>query len=98
MRVLVALPVQRGNRTPGRASVQRTVPSGSSVDELVGSGGGDVAAERRPRGVVVGAEQPSRAVGVRDPGAAAGGDEEPPGSRQREERGAGVVDADRART
>ena len=56
MRVLVALPVQRGNLTPGRARVQRTVPSVSSDDELVGTGGGDVKAERRPRGVVVGAE------------------------------------------
>ena len=36
MRVLVALPVQRGNRTPGRAIVQRTVPSVSSVTSSFG--------------------------------------------------------------
>src|SRR4029079_10453857 len=67
---------------------------GVERDELVWTRGGDVAAERRPRCVVVGAEEPPRAVGIRDPGSAAGGDENPPGSREGEERRAGVVDPD----
>ena len=88
----------RPAREPDAGSRERPADGALGVErhELVWAGGGDVAAERRPRGVVVGAEETPRAVGVRDPGAAAGGDEDPPGSRQREEGGAGMVDADRA--
>ena len=88
----------RPAREPDAGSRERPADGALRVerDELVGARGGDVAAERRPRGVVVGAEQTSRSIGVRDPDAAVGGDEEPPWSREREERGAGVVDPDRA--
>ena len=46
IRVSVSLPVQRGERTPGRASVQRTSPSGSSA----ASSFSRAATTKRPKG------------------------------------------------
>jgi hypothetical protein len=55
----------------------------------------DEAAERRPRRVGVGAEEPLRSVGADEPRPAPGGDEEPPAAGDVEERRCCALDADR---
>ena len=81
IRVSVAVPVQRGDRTPGRASVQRTSPSGSSAASSFAPRRDDEAPEGRPARLAVPAEEPLLAVRVDDPDAGVGGDEQPSAAR-----------------
>ena len=87
------MPVQRGDATPGRESVQRTSPSGSSAASSFARRD-DEAPERRPARLPVLAEQSLRAVLLNDPDARVGRDEKLPRRRKREERRLRALDAD----
>ena len=96
IRVSVACRSSEGSRHPAaRASSGRAL--GVERGELVRPCRDDVAAERGPRRLVVGPEQPPRAVRLGDPDALSEVTSSRPGAGS-EERRLRVFDADRART